>query len=90
MEAVEHKLNLMELEEMSDNEQVLVNTNKLFWKLSEISRREGEKETIQIITKALEKDLDVGSMYIPMNVHDVKKCFERNSEVLPENTLRRF
>jgi|SRR5699024_12194754 len=76
------------LKNLNDNRQILVNSNRLYWQLSELSRKPMEKAAIQIILDKLECLNDDQKVYVEMSVKDVKKCFGENLARVPINTFR--
>lgn len=67
---------------------ILVNSNRLYWLLSELKRSEKEKMAIKVLTKTINSRENERRMYVPMKVEDVKICFNTCKELLPLNTFK--
>ena len=65
-----------------------MNSNRLYWQLSELSRKPKKKAAMQIILNKLECLNDDQKVYVEMSVKDVKKCFGENLARVPINTFR--
>lgn len=76
------------LKYLNDDSQILVNSNRLYWQLSELSRKPKKKAAMQIILNKLECLDDDQKVYVEMSVKDVKKCFGENLARVPINTFR--
>lgn len=76
------------LKYLNDDSQILVNSNRLYWQLSELSRKPKKKAAMQIILNKLECLNDDQKVYVEMSVKDVKKCFGENLARVPINTFR--
>lgn len=76
------------LKYLNDDRQILVNSNRLYWQLSELSRKPQKKAAIQIILDKLERLNDDQKVYVEMSVKDAKKCFGENLAKVPINTFR--
>lgn len=77
------------VEELNATDTILVNSNRLYWQLSELKRINQNGEEVLILTKNIGRIRDERSMYVPMQVKDVKKCFGMCGYQLPKNTFRR-
>ena len=77
-----------EIEKLDESSTILVNSNRLYWQLSELMRKEGRQNEVRILTKNIKKIKDERSMYVPMKVEDVISCFGVCSNELPRNTFR--
>lgn len=77
-----------EIEKLDESSTILVNSNRLYWQLSELMRKEGRQNEVRILTKNIKKIKDERSMYVPMKVEDVISCFGMCSNELPRNTFR--
>lgn len=76
------------LKDFSEDSFILVNTNRLYWQLTELVRRKVEKAAIKIILERLESLHNDQKIYIKMSVKDVKICFGDNLTKLPANTFK--
>ena len=76
------------LKYLKDDSEILVNSNRLYWQLSELSRTPQKKAVIQIILDKLDRLNDDQKVYVQMSVRDVKKCFGENLAKVPINTFR--
>lgn len=76
------------LKNLKDDSPILVNSNRLYWQLSELSRKPKKKAAIKIILDKLERIDDDQKVYVQMSVKDVKNCFGENLSKMPINTFR--
>lgn len=76
------------LKNLNDDKQILVNSNRLYWQLSELRRKNKKKDAIQVILEKLESLNNDQKVYIEMSVKDVKMCFGENLTKVPANTFK--
>lgn len=84
----ENYLKWNEIEKLSPSTTILVNTNRLYWKLSELMRTKGRQNEIRILLKYISEIKNERSVYIPMKVKDVISCFDEQNVNLPLNTFK--
>jgi hypothetical protein len=75
------------VKQMNEDDIVLVNSNRLYFQLSKLSRSQNKKAEIKILTDNINNIKDEKQMYVPMRVRDVVKCFESGGLQLPLNTF---
>ena len=75
----------------SDSDVILVNSNRIYWRISEVGRKmknTNEKEhIISTLTQKLTDSCNDQSMYIPMQISAIKECFKNSQDLLPLNTF---
>ena len=76
------------IRDMTGEKEVFVNTNRIYWQLSEELRNQRRKEVIKELVTVIETLSDDKRMYIPMDVEIIKECFESQKDELPNNTFR--
>lgn len=76
------------IKDMNKMDDILVNSNRLYFQLSMLSRLQNKKTGVDILTTSINGIKDEKQMYISMKVGDVLECFEKNSSNLPLNTFR--
>lgn len=73
---------------MPDEEIVLVNVNRLYYRLATLKRSEKSFNSVKIIHKAL-KDVPARQMFVEMPVKDVKICFGKSLLNMPFNSFKK-
>lgn len=73
---------------MNEKEEVLVNTNRIYWQLSEELREQKRKAVIRELLAVIERISEDKRMYIPMDAKTVTVCFSSRKDELPNNTFR--
>lgn len=77
-----------EICKLNENDKVMVNSNRLYWQLSEASRQRKNSRAIRTIIKTLENITNDQALYVVMEVKDIKICFGNNLKNMPINTFR--
>lgn len=76
------------LKNLKNDSKILVNSNRLYWQLSELSRMQKKNDTIQIILEKLQDINDDQKLYVEMSVKDAIECFGDNLTKVPANTFK--
>lgn len=76
------------LKNLKNDSKILVNSNRLYWQLSELSRMRKKNDTIQIILEKLQDINDDQKLYVEMSVKDAIECFGDNLTKVPANTFK--
>ena len=77
-----------DLKNLKNDSKILVNSNRLYWQLSELSRMRKKNDTIQIILEKLQNINDDQKLYVEMSVKDAIECFGDNLTKVPANTFK--
>ncbi|OUQ62102.1 hypothetical protein B5E53_18260 [Eubacterium sp. An11] len=75
------------LKQLEYNSKILVNSNRLYWQLSELSRKKEKNQTIRIILEEIQNINDDQKLYVEMRVKDAIECFGDNLAKVPANTF---
>lgn len=81
-------LNWENVQNLEPEEIILVNSNRIYWQLSELIRLKRNQQGIDILIKKIHGIKDEKEMYIPMQVEDVKICFRQYRGKIPLNTFK--
>lgn len=84
----EHYLEWKEIEKLDLSSEILVNSNRLYWMLSEIKRTTNNLSKVKILRKNILQIEDERKMFVPMKVDEVRMCFNMCKDELPINTFR--
>lgn len=84
----EELLSADEICKLDETTKVMVNSNRLYWQLSEASRQKRNTHAIRTIMKTLKNITNDQELYIKMDVKDIKICFGNNLDKMPINTFR--
>lgn len=78
------------LKKLKDDSHILVNSNRLYWQLSELSRKKKQSDALQIILEKLENLNNDQKLYVEMSVKDAKMCFGEELVKFPANTFKQI
>lgn len=87
---VKNILGKKEIDGLKETEKILVNTNRLYWRLAEITRKNEERGVLEKLVGVLKRVSEQQEMYVEMEVKDVRLCFRNEFEKLPINTFLHF
>lgn len=73
---------------MPDEEIVLVNVNRLYYRLATLPRSDKSFEAVQIIHNAL-NNVPARQMFVEMSIKHVKTCFGNSLPNMPFNSFRK-
>ena len=76
------------VKDFNEDSLILVNSNRLYWQLTELIRMKRESDAIKIILEKLQSLHNDQKVYIKMSVKDVKICFGDNLTKVPANTFK--
>lgn len=74
-----------------EEEEILVNSNRIYWLLSEVIKKEDDatqkSKIVKQLNEKIEKITDEWALYVPMKVVEVKECFGSLISQMPRNTF---